>query len=41
MDTIDKIIQTASSIPEQQQKELLAMAKGMDIATKIAEEQGA
>ena len=41
MNPLDKIILDAQSLPEQQIREILAMAKGMDAANKIAEEQGA
>lgn len=41
MSTIDSIIRKASILPEQSQKELLAMAKGMEAALKVTQEETA
>lgn len=38
---IDDIIRDAAELNDQQLREALAMAKGMDAANKIAKEQGA
>ena len=40
MSSLETIINDAKALPESQLREILAMAKGMDAANKIAEEQG-
>lgn len=41
MTPLENIIAEASNLQDQQLCELLAMAKGMDAANRIAQEQGA
>ena len=41
MTKLKEIIREAEKLPEQQLREALAMAKGMDAANRIAQERGA
>ena len=41
MTFLDEIVSASHDLPEQQLREVLAMAKGMDAANKINQEQGA
>lgn len=41
METIDNIIKEAQKLSDQQLREVLAMAKGMDVSNKLQRDRGA